>query len=657
MRRLVRLVHTCPLFGSVMFVRILAGLVAIIFAACLALVLVIQLAGWDWLRGPVEERVSRALDRQVTIAEPLAVRWRWNFVPRVRFEGVTISDEDWTGDEHFITLERAVADVAVLDLLRGRVNLREAWIMGMELRLSVDEERRNNWGLGRGDGQGRIPIVGGLHLVDSQVIYRNAARDVSFTAHLDTVAVEDEAGADRTSISGEGEMRGRPLSFAGEGDGVMRLRDPDQSFAFRLDIEGGETRFVFDGRLGPRGSFREIAGALALRGENLREVYDFTGIPAPDTSPYDLTLDLARVDDVWQARNIEGVVGDSDLSGQLDYDTGRERPFVDAELTSDSLDFNDIGMLIGAPAIDPDDMSESALRRAQARALRDEGRIFPRAPLAVERISGVDGRLVFEGREVTGAGQALTEVSTTITLDDRVLLFEPLEFGFRGGRLVSRVEVNARGEDTITSADGTFSGIRLEDFIPNERIEGSFSGDISLVGTGDNIRRAMATSNGRIRALVDEGGISRRTLELVGLDLLNYLFANDETVATTCGVADIVVTDGIGEAETLLVATPVSQIHGEGRFDFRRERFDLRVQARDTSPNIGSLGGPINIGGTFRDPDIAPDDETYLRGAATVALGVFLTPLAALLGTVQLDTVDGGVCERLLEQAEAPEEE
>ncbi|WP_429912153.1 AsmA family protein [Glycocaulis sp.] len=640
-----------------MFVRILAGLVALIVAACLALVLLIQLAGWDWLRGPVEARVSDALDRQVTINEPLAVRWRWNFVPRVRFEGVTISDEDWTGDEHFIQLERAVADVALLDLLRGRVNLREAWIRGLELRLSVDDEGRNNWGLGREDGQGRVPIVGGLHLVDSQIIYRNAAREVSFTADLDSVVAEDEGGADRTSISGEGEVRGNALSFTGEGDGVMRLRDPDQSFAFRLDIEGGETRFVFDGQLGPRGSFRQIAGALALQGENLREVYDFTGIPVPDTSPYDLTLDLARVDDVWQARNIEGVVGDSDLAGQLDYDTGRERPFVDAELTSDALDFNDIGMLIGAPAIDPDDMSESALRRAQARALRDEGRIFPRAPLDVERISGVDGRLVFEGREVTGAGQALTEVSTTITLDDRVLLFEPLEFGFRGGRLESRVEIDARGEDTVTSADGTFSGIRLEDFIPDERITGTFSGDISLVGTGDSIRRAMASSNGRIRALVDEGGISRRTLELIGLDLFNYLFANDETVATTCGMADIVVTDGVGEAETLLVATPDSQIHGEGRFDFRRERFDLRVQARDTSPNIGSLGGPINIGGTFRDPDISLDDETYLRGAASVALGVFLTPLAGLLGTVQLDTVDGGVCERLLDQADAPEGE
>ncbi|MCC5980665.1 MAG: AsmA family protein [Oceanicaulis sp.] len=640
-----------------MFVRILVGLVALVFAACLALVLVIQLAGWDWLRGRVEERVSHALDRQVTIAEPLAVRWRWNFVPRVRFEGVTISDEDWTGDEHFIQLERAVADVALLDLLRGRVNLREAWIRGLELRLSVDDEGRNNWGLGREDGQGRVPIVGGLHLVDSQIIYRNAAREVSFTADLDSVVAEDEGGADRTSISGQGEVRGSALSFTGEGDGVMRLRDPDQSFAFRLDIEGGETRFVFDGQLGPRGSFRQIAGALALQGENMREVYDFTGIPVPDTPPYDLTLDLARVDDVWQARNIEGEVGDSDLSGQLDYDTGRDRPYVDAQLASTTLDFSDIGMLIGAPAIDPDDMTESQLARAQARALRAEGRIFPNAPLDVERISGVDGRLVFEGREVTGAGQALTEVSTIITLDDRVLRFDPLEFGFRGGRLVSVVEVDARGEDTVTSADATFTRIRLEDFIPNERIAGTFSGEISLVGTGDSIRRAMANSNGRMRALVDEGGISRRTLELIGLDLLNYLFANDATVATTCGMADIVVTDGVGEAETLLVATPDSQIHGEGRFDFRRERFDLRVQARDTSPNIGSLGGPINIAGTFRDPDISPDDETYLRGAATLALGTFLTPLAGLLGTVQLDTVDGGVCERLLGHAEAPDDE
>jgi uncharacterized protein involved in outer membrane biogenesis len=637
-----------------MFARIGLGFVAFIIAAFLVLALVIQIVGWDWLRGPVETRVSRALDREVTINQPLQVRWRWDFVPRVRVADVTVADDGWTGEDHFITLERAVADVAVLDLLRGEVNLRDAWITGMTMRLSVDEEGRNNWGLGREDGPGRMPIVGGLHLDESRVVYTNAARNVSFTANLDTVVAEDEEGGDRTSISGEGEMRGNRLRFTGEGDGVMRLRDPDQSFAFRVDIEGGETRFVFDGRLGPQGSFREIEGALALRGETLRDIYDFTGIPAPDTAPYDLNLRLARVDDVWQARDIEGVVGESDLSGRLDYDTGRDRPYVEAELTSTALDFSDIGMLVGAPAIDPDDMSQSELERAQARALRDERRIFPRAPLDVERISGVDGRLVFEGLEVTGGGQALTEVSTVITLDDRVLRFDPLEFGFRGGRLDSRVEVDARGESTVTSADATFSGIRLEDFIPNDRVAGTFSGEITLVGTGDSIRRAMATSNGRITALLDDGAISRRTLELIGLDLLNYLFASDETVATSCGVADIVVTDGIGRAQTLVIATPDSQIHGEGAFDFRRERFDLQVQARDTSPNLGSLGGPVNVGGRFREPEISLAEETYLRGAATVALGVLLTPLAGLLGTVQLDTVDHGVCETLAARGRTP---
>ncbi|MCH8489684.1 MAG: AsmA family protein [Oceanicaulis sp.] len=637
-----------------MFVRILLGLAAFIVAAILALVLVIAIAGWDWLRGPVETRVSRALDRDVAINEPLEVVWRWDFVPQVTVAGVTVADDAWTGDDYFIEIERAVADVAVLDLLRGNVNLREAWITGMSLRLTVSEDRRNNWGFGREDGTGRMPIIGTMHLDESRVIYRNAAREVFFTANLDTVIAEDEAGEDRTAIQGEGEMRGSPLTFTGEGDGVMRLRDPDQSFAFRLNIEGGETRFAFDGRLGPQGSFRNIEGALALRGENLRDIYDFTGIPVPDTPPYDLTLDLARVDDVWQARGIEGVVGDSDLTGRLDYDTDRERPFVDAELASTSLNFADIGMLVGAPAIDPDDASRSELMRARARALRDEGRIFPRASLDVERISGVDGRLVFEGLEVTGAGQALTEVSTVITLDNRVLRFDPLEFGFRGGRLVSQVEIDARREDTVTSADATFSGIRLEDFIPNARIEGTFSGEISLTGTGGSIRRAMASSNGRIRALLDEGAISRRTLELIGLDLLNYIFASDEPVATVCGVADIVVTDGVGDAGTLVFVTPDSQIHGAGAFDFRRERFDLQVQARDTNPNIGSLGGPINIRGAFRDPEISPADETYLRGVASVALGVLLTPLAALLGTVQIDTVEGGVCERLLGVGEAP---
>jgi len=90
-----------------MLIRILAGGVVFVLAACLVLVVVIAIAGWDWLRGPVETRVSRALDRQVVISEPLEVDWRWNFVPRVRVAGVTVADEPWTEDAHFIALERA----------------------------------------------------------------------------------------------------------------------------------------------------------------------------------------------------------------------------------------------------------------------------------------------------------------------------------------------------------------------------------------------------------------------------------------------------------------------------------------------------------------------------------------------------------------------
>lgn len=628
-----------------MFVRILLGLAAFIGAAFLLLVVVIWVAGWDWLRGPVEARLSGALDREVTISAPLEVRWRWNFVPRVRVADVRIADEDWTGDAHVITLDEAEADIAVLDLLIGRVNLPVVSASGLQLRLSVDEEGRNNWNFG-GDGDtGEIPIIGRLRLADSQVIYRNAAREVSFNASLDTVRAEGGAGEDSTSISGDGQMRGTPFSFTGEGAGVMRLRDPDQSFAFRLDIRGGETRFVFDGQLGPGGSFSDLAGSLALQGENLRDIYDFTGIPVPDTPPYDLRLDLSRAGDVWQARSIEGVVGESDLSGRLDYDAGRERPYVDAQLVSSSLDFSDIGMLIGAPAIDPDDMSESELERAQARRLRDEGRIFPAAPLAVERISGVDGRLVFEGRNVTGAGAPLTDVSTVITLEDRVLRFDPLEFGFRGGRLLSRVEINARGEEPVTSASVSFSRLRLKDIVPNDRLAGSLSGEMALTGTGNSIRQAMASANGHIRVLLDEGVVSHRTLELIGLDILDFIFASEESVATTCGVANIEVEDGLGRTQGLVIATPESQIRADGVFDFRRERLDLQVRAQDTHPNIGSLGGPVNIGGTFRNPAISPADETFVRSAASVALGVFLSPFASLLGTVQLETVEEGACQ------------
>ena len=56
--------------------------------------------------------------------------------------------------------------------------------------------------------------------------------------------------------------------------------------------------------------------------------------------------------------------------------------------------------------------------------------------------------------------------------------------------------------------------------------------------------------------------------------------------------------------------------------------------------------------GTLADPKVRPDKELEIRGGAAVALGVFLTPLAALLPTIQLGLGEDHDCKALLGHVE-----
>jgi uncharacterized protein involved in outer membrane biogenesis len=57
---------------------------------------------------------------------------------------------------------------------------------------------------------------------------------------------------------------------------------------------------------------------------------------------------------MWRVNDLTGRVGDSDLSGQFSVDTGKARPFLKADLRTNSLDFDDLGALFGgSPSVGP----------------------------------------------------------------------------------------------------------------------------------------------------------------------------------------------------------------------------------------------------------------------------------------------------------------
>ena len=96
-----------------------------------------------------------------------------------------------------------------------------------------------------------------------------------------------------------------------------------------------------------------------------------------------------------------------------------------------------------------------------------------------------------------------------------------------------------------------------------------------------------------------------------------------------------------------------SNVTGEAMANFKNERFKVEMLAHPKDFSPLSVRTPVGAEGTFADPRIAIDpSQAIARGAASVALGVLLTPLAAIIPLLDPGQGEDSPCADLLNQAQ-----
>src|SRR3546814_601903 len=152
------------------------------------------------------------------------------------------------------------------------------------------------------------------------------------------------------------------------------------------------------------------------------------------------------------------------------------------------------------------------------------------------------------------------------------------------------------------------------------------------------------------------GKFSNLLLEFAGIDVaeaLGFMLTEDQTVATRCVVADFGVKDGLMRTKTVVIDTTDTNITVEGAIDLGTEAMELEMEAHPKDPSLLSARSPVNVTGTFASPEFSVDPGPLVaRGAAAAALGVLLTPLAALLPMIELGLGEDSPCYQLIYQAQ-----
>ncbi|MDQ3267427.1 MAG: AsmA family protein, partial [Pseudomonadota bacterium] len=186
---------------------------------------------------------------------------------------------------------------------------------------------------------------------------------------------------------------------------------------------------------------------------------------------------------------------------------------------------------------------------------------------------------------------------------------------------------------------------------------GQINGAFDLTGEGNSVAHMLATSNGKLGLVIAGGVISNEMVEIIGLDLwewLKFKVKGDQPTQIRCGVADFGVKNGVMVANALVLDTVDTNIGGAGTIDFRKETLDLTLnpQPKDKSPV--SLRGPIHIRGTLAKPDVQLDKVKLVeRGLGAVLLGI-INPLLALIPLIETGPGLDSDCGRLIQKTQEP---
>jgi AsmA family protein len=614
------------------------------------------------LRGPVERMIAARTGAPARITGELRLRLV-SLTPTATATGLELSNPARSGGGKMASIEKLTVELRLLSLFTGDIVLPRLLIERPDLLFIRDASGRTNWPTrkdARRTGRARaLPIVHDLVVTRGRVRIVDRVRDLTLSGSLSASEVVSLEGSPTMRVASHGELNGRPFRLLLHGGTLAKLRR-DRPYPFHLELTAGGTRMTSLGTLARPFDLAGYQAGIAVEGEDIADLFYLTGLVLPNTPPYELTGHVHRTGSRMYLREFAGVVGDSDIRTDATIELAGDRPLVMAEVSSESLDLDDLGVPLGAAPSVREGETASPAQRAEAQAMRAKRRLFPDAKLQLNRLRAIDAYVQFHASAVKARKVPLREVSFHLQLDDGVLTLDPVSFLMREGKLSGTARIDARQDLPKSTLDARLTGLQLGQFRPRNAeqapFEGALLGRAQVHGYGSSIHEFASTADGEVTVVLPSGSVRDAFAELTGINVargLGLLLRDDEDqTAVRCGVAGFAVKHGTLHATNLVFDTEHVLISGGGQIDLEREAYDLSIKGQPKKFRIFRLRSPIAIRGPLRKPDIGLESGDSLKQTGVAAaLAAAVAPLAAVLAFVDPGLADDANCAGLLAEA------
>ena len=660
--------------------KILGWSLAALLALIALLVILVLTFDWNRARPYINEKVSGSTGRSFVIGGDLQVTWKqglktepgWRrYVPRpvISAQDVRMSNPDWaTAGPQLASARRIDVALHPLALLEHRLVLTDLALDAPQIALQRRADGSNSWTLKENGPSAWEVDIQRMAFADGAIRYLDEGIALDVQAKVSSTAPDATPGDGQGHAPMQkygieftlgGSYRKAPVTGGGKAGAVLSLTDNNTVYPVQAHAVLGKNKASIDGTLTDPRSLSGIDLQLSLAGASMADLYPLTGVLLPETPDYATRGRLLGKKDGsswnWTYQNFKGTVGQSDLTGTLQYLPRAPRPLLRGEVTSQQLRLEDLGPTIGADS--------NAQKQARGKApVQPDNKALPVEQFNTAKWDALDADVKFTGKKLVRTHDIpLNDIVANIHMKDKVLSLTPLNFGMADGDITSNITLDGRQKTIAAQAKVAARHLKIRELFPKlQSMQASFGevyGDAALTGHGNSVSAMLASANGELAATVSEGSVSQFMLELAGLNLANAVFVKifgDKQVHLNCLASDFAVTNGQADVRRFVLDTDTAVVNVTGNVNLANETLDLDVRPRTKGARIITLRTPLYAKGTFKNPDVGPQKGPLaLKAGAAVALATVVSPLAALLPLVNIDKAPDTDCAAVMAQANA----
>ena len=619
--------------------------IAVIFALFVTTYIILSSYDYNKFKPRITEIAKKYTGRDLTLAGDITLGI--GFSPTLVVEDVAFQNASWGSRPQMAQLKRLEVQLALLPMLRGYINVRRLNIVNPDFLIEVDKDGKKNLDFDipkkperetTGDktddevkaffGFKEVRIEGGTILYNDHQIGKTTTINIeklelNATKFGNPSEIDLKANYNKTSFQVTGTL--------GQLSGLM---NPNEPWPLNLTVTAMDSTVSVAGTITDIIESKGIDLELSAKGSALANFQQITGKELPVKGPFEVSGHLT-------APNLESVnifkvsilLGDSVISGDVTITQKPPRPRIDAKLYSKNLDLR--------PFINQyksSDKPETLSKKSDAK----KKRVFSDEPFGLQALQKFDAEISFHADQILGFLTALDNININLNLQNGHL-FIPLKANIGGGNHSSSLDLLATENHVNLTAKIISEKVNVGDMRRKlgitKDLEGILDLDINVTGQGNSVAALMSGLNGDVIAMLGEGKMPLKYLNLVGTDLktsltrlVNPYKKKIDRHHINCAVFDFNIKDGMAKSDVIMIDDPRKTLLSRGKINLKTEVLDFDIHTKPKegigtektgklSINLGKLTRPFMLGGTLAHPTLRISKTRIAEIAGEALLG------------------------------------